>query len=157
MHFAALFAVLLIVWVLLSGQFTFMHLGAGVLSSILVTFIALRKKISEKNGIPLKIFLTLFAYWPWLLYKIIMANLDVAYRVWHPRLPISPRYVKVPYTTKTDIGTVTYANSITLTPGTVTVAIDKRHFLVHALTGESAEELLDGEMHERVKILERHP
>jgi multicomponent Na+:H+ antiporter subunit E len=157
MHFAALFVVLLVVWVLLSGQFTVMHLSAGVLSSLFVTFIALRKKISEKNGISLRIFPTLFTYWPWLLYKIIMANLDVAYRVWHPRLPISPRYVKAPYTTKTDIGTVTYANSITLTPGTITVSIDGRYLLVHALTRESAEELLDGEMLDRVKNLERHP
>lgn len=157
MHFAALFTVLLAVWILLSGQYTLTHLAAGVLSSLFVTFIALRKRISEKNGIPLKIFLTLFTYWPWLLYKIVMANLDVAYRVWHPRLPISPRYIKVPFSTRTDIGTVTYANSITLTPGTITVTIDGRHLLVHALTKESAQELLDGEMHARVKKLEQHP
>lgn len=155
MHFVSLFIVLLTVWVLLSGELTLFHLGAGIFSSLLVTYVAMRKGITNANGIPLHVWSTVFLYWPWLLYKIVIANLDVAYRIWHPRLPISPRFVSVPYTTRTDIGATTYANSITLTPGTITVAADTRSLLVHALTKKSAQELQGGEMHERVKKLER--
>ncbi len=157
MHFGSLFVVLLAVWVLLSGQFTALHLGAGALFSLLITYIAIRKGITDPKGMPVNVLGTIVTYWPWLFYKIVMANVDVAYRVWHPRLPISPRFVNVPYTTKTDLGSVLYANSITLTPGTVTVAVDKRELLVHALTEQGAQELLAGEMHDRVKALERRP
>ena len=157
MHFVSLYIILLAVWILLSGQFTVLHLGSGIICSLLVTYIAIRKGITDKKPYPVHLISTVFSYWPWLFYKVVMANLDVAYRVWHPRLPISPRIVNLPYSTRTDIGVVIYANSITLTPGTVTVAVNKEELLVHALTEAGAKELLDGKMLERIKKLEREP
>ena len=151
----SLFVVLLTVWVLLSGQFTWLHLGSGVVCSLFVTYLATRKQILDPEGHPIHLLArTALTYWPWLLYQIFIANLDVAYRVWHPRLPITPRLTKVPYRTKSDLGTVIYANSITLTPGTVTVDVAKRHLLVHSLTAKGERELRGGEMHERVRRLE---
>lgn len=155
MHRFSLFFVLLIVWVLLSGQFTVMHLGSGVVCSLFVTYIATRKRVVDPEGHPIHLLAaTALKYWPWLLYQILLANIDVAYRVWHPRLPISPRLARIPYRTRSDLATVIYANSITLTPGTVTVDVGKRQFLVHSLTAEGERDLRGGEMHERVRRLE---
>ena len=100
--------------------------------------------------------LAMLSYLPWLLWQIVLANLDVAYRVWHPKLKISPRMIRVPYTTKTSVATVVYANSITLTPGTVTVSVDeqKGEMLVHALSEKSASSLLSGAMQDRIHKLE---
>lgn len=157
MHFASLFTVLLTTWILLSGQWTALHLGSGVVASLFITWLAVRNGMAGRRPMPIRTFVVVTRYWPWLLYKIVVANLDVAYRVWHPRLPIAPRLLKVPCATRTDLGTATYANSITLTPGTVTVAIEARRLLVHALTEEGARELVGGEMHRRVRALERTP
>lgn len=155
MYRLSLFLILLTVWVLLSGQFTVLHLGSGVVCSLLVTYFAIRKRIVDEEGHPIHLLTsTALTYWPWLLYKIFLANLDVAYRIWHPRLPISPRLTKIPYRTRTNLATVIYANSITLTPGTVTVDVAKRHLLVHSLTAEGERALREGEMHERVRRLE---
>jgi multicomponent Na+:H+ antiporter subunit E len=156
LHILALFFVLLAVWVLLSGQFTWLHLGSGIVSSVLVTYVAIRKRIADKEGQPVHLVAAALLYWPWLLYQIFLANIDVAYRVWHPRLPISPRLIKVPLKTKTDLGTVIYANSITLTPGTVTVDVFKSSLLVHALSADGAKSLLEEEMQKQVLKLERH-
>jgi len=98
----------------------------------------------------------MLSYMPWLLWQIVLANIDVAYLVWHPKQNIAPRIIKVPFSMRTSLGTMIYANSITLTPGTITVSVDetKGEMLVHALSDKAAEGLLSGEMHERVKKLE---
>lgn len=155
MYRLSLFLVLFTVWVLLSGQFTVLHLGSGIVCSLFVTYLAGRKQILDPEGHPIHLLVvTALTYWPWLIYQILLANLDVAYRIWHPRLPISPRLTKIPYRTRTNLATVIYANSITLTPGTVTVEVAKRHLLVHSLTAKGERALREGEMHERVRRLE---
>lgn len=155
MYRVSLFLVLLILWVLLSGEFTVLDLGIGVVCSLLVICIATRKRVVDAEGHPIQLLVvTALTYWPWLLYQILRANIDVAYRVWHPRLPISPRLARIPYRTRSDLATVIYANSITLTPGTVTVDVGKRQLLVHSLTAEGEHDLRGGEMHDRVRRLE---
>jgi multicomponent Na+:H+ antiporter subunit E len=155
-HVVSLYLVLLSTWILLSGQFTPLHLGSGVVCSGLVTYLALRKGVADKEGHPVHLLTATLTYWPWLLSQILLANMDVIYRVWHPRLPISPCLLRVPRKTRTDLGTVIYANSITLTPGTVTVDVGEKNLLVHALTRAGGESLLDGEMQDRVRRLEYH-
>ena len=110
----------------------------------------------DEEGHPVHLMLRLFSYVPWLLWEVILANMDVAYRVWHPQAPIDPRLIVVPFRTQTGIGTVVYANSITVTPGTITIGVDMatRQMLVHALTEKAARGLLSGEMHDRVLSLE---
>ncbi len=94
-------------------------------------------------------------YLPYLLYQIIIANFDVMYRVLHPKMPIDPVVVKFKANLRTDFCLVTYGNSITLTPGTVTIDITKeREFIVHSLSKKYAEALLSNEMENRIKAIE---
>lgn len=93
-------------------------------------------------------------YIPWLLWEILKANLDVVRIILHPSLPISPRLVTVRTSQKTAVGQVIYANSITLTPGTISLDLRDDTILVHALTSESAAGVKAGEMDRRVSRLE---
>ncbi len=156
------FFLLLGFWLLLYGQTDWTDSGdlylmaCGVFSCALVTYLAIRKEILDEEGHPVHLTSRFLAYIPWLLWQILLANLDVAYRVWHPKQKIAPRFIKVPFSTQTTFATVTYANSITLTPGTITVSVDeeKREMLVHVLSEKSARRLLSGDMHERIRRLE---
>ncbi len=157
MRRVSLFVCLLILWLLLSSYWRDpLLLGFGVFSCLLSTALAVRLRVLDAEGLPIGLAFRLVPYLPWLLWQIVLANLDVAKRVWKPRLDISPRFVRVPYHTKTAVGTVTYGHSITLTPGTVTVSVDvaKESLLVHCLTEAAERSLVTGEMHERVKKLE---
>lgn len=90
-------------------------------------------------------------YIPWLLLEVLKAGIDVAYRVLHPRMPISPRIVRFEAPFEDDLPRTILANSITLTPGTITIDVEGRVFTVHSLTEENAEELTAGrDMQERV-------
>ena len=93
-------------------------------------------------------------YAPWLLWEVIKSNLNVARIIVDPRLPLSPRLIKVSTSQDTDLAQVIYANSITLTPGTITRDIRDHTIIVHALTEESAAILKTGEMDRRVAELE---
>jgi multicomponent Na+:H+ antiporter subunit E len=93
-------------------------------------------------------------YIPWLILEVVKSNIDVARRILDPRLPISPRVIEVQASQRRDIGRVIYANSITLTPGTVSIDTDGDRITVHALTEEAAAGLLTGEMDRRVTRFE---
>ncbi len=156
------FFLLLAFWLMISGRIDVTYPGdrfliaCGVVVCAFVTYLAGRKSMLDEEGHPVHLTWPFLTYIPWLFWEIVLANFDVAYRVWHPRAEIAPRLIVIPFRTETGIGTVTYANSITLTPGTITIGVDmaKRQMLVHALTEKSAEGLLSGEMHERVLKLE---
>ncbi len=79
---------------------------------------------------------------------------DLAYRTLHPKMPINPRVISFKNEYKTELGMVTLANSITLTPGTVTINVDKDEFIVHAITEDYAKALKSGEMQARIKKIE---
>ena len=93
-------------------------------------------------------------YVPWLFWEIVKANLAVARLILDPALPIAPRVVRVQANQKTALGQTIFANSITLTPGTLSLEVAGGSILVHALTAESAEGVLDGSMNRRVARLE---
>ena len=157
-----LFLVLLGFWVLLSGQVdvTDAHqrylLICGVVSAALGTLVAKRVGFLYDEGHLGRIMVRQIPYLFWLAWKVVLANLDVARRVWslHPRRAVRPRFITVPYSIKSDLATAIYANSITMTPGTVTVRVDteKREMLLHALSDASTAGLTD--MHDRVHRLE---
>ena len=138
------------IWVLLSGHYTPLMLVLGVLSTLFVVFLATRADLIDRETQPVLIKPSVLFYWGWLGRKIIKSNIDVTRRILNPRLPISPNMFTVRATQKTELGRVTYANSITLVPGTVTVDVDEDVFTVHALTQEAATELKRGEMDHRV-------
>jgi multicomponent Na+:H+ antiporter subunit E len=141
---------LLAIWLLLSGHYTPLMLLFGVLSTLFVVFLATRADLIDRETQPVLIKLSVLFYWVWLGREIIKSNIDVTRRILSPGLPISPTVFTVRATQKTELGRVTYANSITLVPGTVTMDVDEDVFTVHALTREAAADLKRGEMNRRV-------
>lgn len=161
-HTLGIFFSLLAFWLLLSGQWHFSAsgdlylLGCGIVSCLFVTYIASRKGLVDREGHPAHLLVGMLTYIPWLIWEVVVANLEVTKTVWSLRPVITPRLITVPFDLKTDLLTVIYANSITLTPGTVTVSVDtdKKEMIVHALTKKAAAGLLSGKMHAKVKKLE---
>jgi len=137
-------------WLLLSGHYTPLMLLFGVLSTLFVVFLATRADLIDRETQPVLIKSSVLLYWAWLGREIIKSNIDVARRILSPNLPISPTVFTVRAGQKTELGRVTYANSITLVPGTVTVDVNEDVLTVHALTQEVAEDLRRGEMDRRV-------
>lgn len=150
---AALFVVMLSIWLLWSGHYTTLLISFGVLSCAFVVYLCHRMDIDDSEGAPL-LGLRPLRYAPWLIYQIVLANLDVARRVLNPLLPIAPRMIRVKAGQRTELGRVVYANSITLTPGTVSVDMQGDQLRVHALTAEAADFDSTGEMNRRVMELE---
>lgn len=138
------------VWLLLSGHYTPLLLLLGVVSTLLVVFLAIRADLIDREIQPVLIKPTVLFYWAWLGREIIKSNIDVARRILSPGMPISPTIFTVRADQKTELGRVTYANSITLVPGTVTVDVNEDVLTVHALTQEMAADLKRGEMNRRV-------
>ena len=141
-------------WLLLSGYYTALLLALGALSCALVAALCWRMGIIDPEGHPNHLFLGLLLYIPWLLWEICKSNIDIARRILDPKLPIAPRVIRIKTSQKTHLGQVIYANSITLTPGTVSVEVEEGEITVHALTGETAAALLEGSMDRRVTRLE---
>lgn len=142
-------------WLLLSGHYTPFLLAAGVASSLFIVWFSDRPmSVVDREGHPIHLTLGAFTYWPWLLWEIAKSAWDVTKRILDPKLPISPVLVRLKASQETAAGRVTYANSITLTPGTITLELQDHALLVHALTREGAESLKGGDMDRRVSRFE---
>lgn len=141
-------------WLLLSGHPEPLLLVLGLCSTALVVLIALRMDVIDHESHPLHLTFKLPAYWVWLAWEIIKANLSVSRIVLTPGLPISPTVVRVNASQKSELGQVIYANSITLTPGTVSMRLEDGRIEVHALTASMARDLEGGDMDRRVSRLE---
>ena len=148
-------AVLFAFWVVLSGFFTPFLLGAGLASSIAVVWLVRRMDLLDREGHPIEFSLRATTYWPWLGKEIAKSAWDVTRVVLSPRLPVAPSLVRIRPSQTTEIGLVTHANSITLTPGTITIEAGRDEFLVHALTAAGAAGVMDGGMDARVTAFER--
>lgn len=152
-HALGLLVVLYVLWLVLSGHYTPLLLTIGVLCAVGVCLLALRMDVVDHESYPLHLRLwRLIAYWSWLFAEIVKSNVDVARRILHPDLPISPTIIRVRASQRTELGRVIYANSITLTPGTVSIDVrdNDEHIEVHALTREAAAAVQAGEMDRRV-------
>jgi len=143
------------VWLLWSGHYTPILLSLGVCSCLLTLVLSIRMNIVDDEGQPIHIFTRLPGYGLWLLKEIVLSNIDVSKRILHPSLPISPRIFVMKVGQQTELGQVIYANSITLTPGTITIRLGDNHVLVHALAGKAEEELRVGIMDRKVSKLEK--
>lgn len=150
---ASLTAVLVLLWLGISGIYKPLILGLGAGSVALVVWISRRMDVVGVEHNPVLYSWRLPVYWLWLLWQIIIANFQVAACVLQPAR-VKPRVMRVPVPQKTAVGKVTYGNSITLTPGTVTLLLTPDEVTVHALTPTSAEGLESGAMAERVLWLE---
>lgn len=152
---ASLAVFLSLLWLLLSGYFTEpLLLGLGVASVITVVWIAHRKRVLDPEGHPIHLVLRALVYWPWLLKEIVVANIDVAKALLKRPMAIEPTVFTVKGSQKSELGQVIYANSITLTPGTVTIALDGEELTVHALTPAGREGVESGAMDRRIAWLE---
>ena len=141
-------------WFLWSGHTEPLLLAFGVFSVGIVTLLAFRMNVIDEESEPYELGLRPLLYVPWLLWEIAKANLHVARVILTPSLPVHPRLLRIRATQKSNLGRVILANSITLTPGTVTLDVRDGTLLVHALTPKSADGLLSGDMDRRVTWLE---
>ncbi|MFN2301957.1 MAG: Na+/H+ antiporter subunit E [Gammaproteobacteria bacterium] len=148
-HILSLGAVLIALWLLLSGIYYPLFFFFALASTALVLWIAARMDVADHEGVPVHLGLRTFSYWPWLSWQMFKSNVDVARRVLSPSLPISPCSFEVKALQRTPLGRTIFANSITLTPGTVSMTIEGDRILVHALTEETRDNLLGGTMNQR--------
>lgn len=154
-----LFAVLFGSWLLMSGHYTPLLIGLGVISCAVATVMAHLINASDREGLPLHLMARLPGYLAWLLKEIVMSNIATGRIILGGKA--RPVLFTTPATQETEAGLVTYANSITLTPGTVTIEVegeigDKRHpqFLVHALDSSFRDDVVSGDMDRRCTALE---
>ncbi|MDJ0957077.1 MAG: Na+/H+ antiporter subunit E [Arenicellales bacterium] len=145
-----------LVWILLSGHYTPLLLAFGAVSCLIVWFLSHKMDLVDHEGHPLHLQpIKLFMYWSWLCAEVVKSNFDVALRIIKPSLPIRPRVFTVRTTQRTELGQVIYANSITLTPGTVSIDLRGHEIEVHALAEDPANSLLTGDMDRRITAVER--
>lgn len=145
--FLLVFAGCLAFWFLLSGHVGLLDLVMAVAASAAVAWVNRR---DEALSDVLVWTPRLLAYVPWLLREIWIANIQVVRLVVDPRLPIDPVVVRLPTRYSTDLARTTLANSITLTPGTITLDVDGETLVVHAITRAGGDDLLGGGMARRV-------
>lgn len=122
---------------------------------MIVVAIAMRMDVVDREAVPVHLTFYIGWYWVWLLWEIVKANIDVTKRVLMPSVGISPTMVRIKASQKTDLGLVTFANSITLTPGTISVDVEADgHILIHSIAREGTEGIEGGEMDRKVTALE---
>lgn len=154
MRYLSLAAFLLAFWLILSGHYTPMLVTAGVASAIVCVMAAIRMRAADAEGHPLEFFGRAVTYFPWLAVEIAKSGWAVTKVILNPRLPISPTMTVVAASQRTAVGVASYANSITLTPGTITVGVDGNQLTVHALVNDGALDLEGGGMDRRVSQFE---
>ena len=144
MQFIYTFFTLFVFWLILSGNFDAFHLTLGVISTLIVTFwtgdLLLKGVKLSLLGTPIML-VKLIGYSTWLLYEIVLANLHVLYIALHPNMDqlIDPQIITFKTRLKDDVSKILLANSITLTPGSIAIDIDKDTFYIHALTKQAAD------------------
>ena len=146
----AVFPILFVFWLIFSGYFDALHVGLGIVCTTLVAYFSADLLLLDVAFLKkLLVAWRFLQYVPWLLYQIVLANLHVVYLIFRPS-ELHPQIVRFHSRLSTDLSKVTLGNSITLTPGTVTMDIDGEEFCVHALSDKAARGLVAAEMERRV-------
>jgi multicomponent Na+:H+ antiporter subunit E len=150
-NFIGTSVILFAFWLLLSGKFDAFHLTLGAICSLLVAYLFHDLLFTNFRVGDMRIVTARFlAYVPWLIYQIVLSNIHVASLVVRGKMPIDPQIVTFKSKLETDISYVTLANSITLTPGTITMDIKDGVYYVHALSQKVADDLNAGDMEDKV-------
>ncbi|MDA0811296.1 MAG: Na+/H+ antiporter subunit E [Verrucomicrobia bacterium] len=157
MYQALIFFLLLLTWVIFSGLFDPFHLALGVVSCLLVTWMSSRMLFTNRTdgmGVRARQAFMLVGYLSWLLWQIVMANVHILKLALSPAGlgEVRPRIVRFRTGLRTDFGKFLLAQSITLTPGTVTIKIIGDEFVIHAISRFSADGL-DGAMEARIAAI----
>lgn len=147
-------------WVALSGVFLDEFLVIGAITAVLAVGLSERLFQGTHEGAfsaaPPRVFWYFgvtarhLLYVPWLAYQILIANVYVVYLIMHPRMPIDPSLVEFDTTLTSEAAQVTLAQSITLTPGTVTVDASDGKFLIHCLSRKTRQGIADGDIQTKV-------
>ncbi len=141
------------VWLLLSGHYTALILSLGGLSVLIVTwFIRRMDRVDGELGV-LPMRPRLLYYLLWLMWQVVLSNIDLVRRIWDPTLPIRPTWQRLDIKVTSVPAKTLYANSITLTPGTLTTDVREDHFLVHSLSPDGIAELRKGGMEKQIQRL----
>ena len=151
--FILTFVICFAAWLVLSGRFDFLHISLGIVSCLIVTFISGELLVPPQRirGLSM-VWIRFIRYLPWLLYQIFLANIYVMYLVFHPRMMelIDPRIIRFKSRLTHEMSLFIFANSITLTPGTITVYVTIHgDYTVHVIDKKSGQSL-PGEMEKRV-------
>jgi multicomponent Na+:H+ antiporter subunit E len=154
MRYLSLAGFLFAFWIALSGHYTPMLVMAGLVSAGVCVLAAIRMRTADAEGHPIELFWGALTYFPWLITEIAKSAWAVTKIILRPRLPISPTMTVVRASQRTSAAVATYANSITLTPGTITVGVRGKELTVHALVRDGALDLEEGAMDRRVSRFE---
>lgn len=148
-----LIALLSVYWLVLSGHYTALLLVLGAASVALVFWIVRRMDLVDLEG-PARLGTTVAWYLPWLVIQVFVSALAVARLVWSPRPVLRPAVGRAPLGDESELLRVVYANSITLTPGTLSLSLDEEAVTVHSLDPAGLDQLRGGAMLRRVRRLE---
>ena len=147
-----LFFILFSLWLLMSGHYNVLIVSLGIISCAFCVYVAKRGKLIDDEGLPIFFMPRLLNYLIWLFKEILKSNLNTAKVIINGK--VEPETFTVKTSQVTDVAKVTYANSITLTPGTVTTKIQKGVFEVHALNSDFGNDVRTNEMDKKVTWLE---
>lgn len=145
---------LIIFWLLNSGLFKPLIFILGAFSIVLVLIISSRMKVIDEESQPLHLTRNIPAYYAWLLKELVISNIKVARTIWQGHLQLQPALTTIKMDHLSDMGKVIYANSISLTPGTVTTDVTENSITVHALDKSSITDIQSGAMEARVRKLD---
>ncbi len=151
---AVLWGILFGVWLLLSDHYEPLFLVFGVVTCSVAVFVSARMGIVDRESVPVHLLWGALGYIPWLVWEVFKSNVRVARIILAPRLRVDPSIVHFRASQRTDLGRFIYANSITLTPGTVTTGIVGDDFEVHAIVQEEIDGTEENTMNRRVAVLE---
>ena len=147
-----LFLILLSLWLLMSGHYSILIISLGIISCAFCVYVAKRGKLIDDEGLPIFFIPRLSNYLIWLFKEILISNLNTAKVIINGK--VEPETFTVKVSQVTDVAKVTYANSITLTPGTVTTKMQKDVFEVHALNSDFGNDVRTNKMDKKVTWLE---
>jgi multicomponent Na+:H+ antiporter subunit E len=142
-----------VVWLLLSGHYTGLILAFGLVSVLIVVWFMWRmdRADGELGVLPMRP--RLLYYLLWLMWQVVLSNIDLVRRIWDPTLPIRPTWQRLDIKVTSALAKTLYANSITLTPGTLTTDVREDHFMVHSLSTDGIDELRKGRMEKQIQRL----
>lgn len=149
-------SILYFFWFLMSPSFSLRNIAVGLICCLGVTYfwspdlfkVGQPFRIAPRQVVRLAVYLLLLAY------NVVVANIHVALIVLSPKLPISPGFILVKTKLEKELTRTLYANSITLTPGTITINLNKDRLLVHALTNETAQGVYEWHLENRLREME---
>ncbi len=150
LYFTKWALILSVFWLLLSGMYNLLLLSFGAVSVIVVLFVLIRMESADKKRQEIGTGIRLLRYIPWLMGQILKSSIHVTKLIWGSPNNVSPTLAKIDASNVPSNRRVLYANSITLTPGTLSVDLKDGELTVHALQKSSVKELEEGYMENKI-------